>query len=93
MEKERDHEIRDQRNADKFKARLKEAQRLNPLITTDDLDCSDASSFEAEYDGFERLVSEEADDIFERETKKMQRSSSSGSTGSGGKGKKKKFEL
>jgi hypothetical protein len=49
--------------------------------------------FELIMTGFERMVSEEAEEIFERETKKVQRSSSGGSEGSGGKGKKKKFEL
>jgi hypothetical protein len=94
MEKERYDQMKDAKNAQKFEERLKEAQTLNDLFTADDLDCSDASSEDLDYDsGFERMVSEEADVIFERETKRSQRSSSSGSTGSGGKGKIEKFEL
>ena len=95
MTKEAMEQIKDEKNARKFEDRLKEALELNPDYDKDDLDCSDASSVEQlDYDsGFERMVSEEADDIFERETKKIQRSSSSGSTGSGGTGKMEKFEL
>ena len=73
---------------------MKEAREIHPDFTLSDVDCSDASEFSFGYDsGFERMVGEEADEIFERESKKLQRSSSSGSAGSGGKGKKKKFEL
>jgi hypothetical protein len=94
MEKERYEQIKEKKNAQKFDERLKEAQDLNPEYDQDDLDVSDASSEELEYDsGFERMVSEEADVVFEREAKKFQRSSSSGTAGSGGKGKIEKFEL
>ena len=94
MERERDEQIKDAKNARKFQERLAEALDLNPAYDQDDLDCSDASSEEVDYNSdFERMVSEEADQIFERETKKIERSSSSGSTGSGGKGKIEKFEL
>ena len=94
MERERKQQVQEQRNYEKIEARLREAQEINPEFTVDDLDCSDASEYEFGYDSeFEQKISEEADEIFERETKKLQRSSSSGSAGSGGKGKKKKFEL
>ena len=94
MEKERYDQMKDRKNAQKFDERLEEAVSLNPDYDKDDLDVSDASSEDFDYDsGFERMVSEEADIIFEREAKKFQRSSSSGTTGSGGKGKIEKFEL
>ena len=90
MEKERDEQIRDARNAEKLQEKFKEHKELDPNVTLSEVDCSDASSYDAGYSsGFERMVGEEADEIFERENKKLERSSSSGSTGSGGKGKKK----
>jgi len=94
MERERNEEVQEKRNFAKLEERWREAQEINPEKTLSDIDCSSASEFEFGYDsGFERMVSEEADEIFERESKKLQRSSSSGSAGSGGKGEKKKFEL
>ena len=93
LTKERDEQIKDSRDAEKFDARLKEAQQSNPDVNAEDFDCSSASEFaDIDYDsGFERIISEEADAMFERQTKLLERNASSGSAGS--KGKKKKFEL
>ena len=57
MEKERDEHIRDAGNAEKLQEKYLEHKELDPNVTLSEVDCSDASSYDAGYSsGFERMV-------------------------------------
>ena len=90
MTKERDENLKEHKKERKVRDAIEAARQEDPDVHSSDVDVSSASDEEYGYNsGFENMVSEEAQAIWNREKKQVNRSSSTGSISSGGGGKKK----
>ena len=97
LEFDRATSIRDRKNAKKILDRKKQARKDDPDIDSDEIDCSDASEEEFEYNEvFDQMVFDATEELWNAQQKKLNRSPSVGSNhsaGSSGKGTHKKVFL